>query len=290
MSEFGKIAGLIVEDFYQSRFDLSARKNLPAATSWDTLPQVECVKYLREADTSNQTILLYLTLLGAIDRARDSERLWWGGLELYESHPQVFDPLGLLAISVDELTEYLGEFNVTQNTERDPQAWLEIARTIALESNCPVSRVIYGKTVDAKHLMKDLGTRGESGHNRFPLLSGQKTSMNWIRLLARPGNANIAHLNSLPISVDAHVSRATHNLGMVKPDKLDGSNDSNYIQSVWRSAVATIQIEQPDDFQSSCAGLNPALAFFGRFGCGHCDKIGKPVRIGLACNHCKLFL
>lgn len=290
MSDFGKIAGSIVEDYYRGRFDLSARNNLPSATSWSTTPQVECVQYLRDIEATDRSILLYLTFLAAIDRARDSERLWWSGLELYENHPEVFDPLGLLGLSCEQLSELLSNSNVSKNNEQDPQAWLEIAQTIALESNCPVSRLIYGKSVDAKHLLKDLGTRGDNGKNRFPLLSGSKTSRTWIRLLARPGDAKITHLDALPIAVDAHVNLATHNLGMVKKENLDKTQLTEYIQSVWRSAVATNKIEEPDDFQSTCAGLDPALSFFGRYGCGHCDKVGKPIRMGLACNHCRQFL
>lgn len=289
MSEFGKIVGSIVEDFYRGRFDLSARdKSLPAA-SWSSMPQVECATYLRDAGACDRTVLLYLTFMCALDRARSSERLWWNGLELYENHPEVFDPLNLLAIAVDELTELLSQCKLSKN-EQDSQAWSTIAQSIALESSCPVSRVIYGKSVDAKHLLKDLGTRADSGKSRFPLLSGTKTSLSWIRTLCRPGNATITHLDALPITVDAHVIQASENLGMVKSEKLDGTQDADYIQSVWRSAMATIEIEEPDDFQSTCTGLDPALAFFSRYGCGHCEKVGQPVRIGLACNHCKLFL
>jgi len=290
MSQFGKIAGLIIDDYYQGRFDLSKRNNPPTASSWSATPQVECVQYLRDEGIENRTILLYLTLLVAIDRGRNSERLWWNGLDLYESHPAVFDPLELLATSLQNLSERLSDFKVTQNKEQDPQAWLTIAQTIALESSCPVSRIIYDKSVDARQLMKDLVRRDEQNKSRFPLLSGTKTSLNWIRLLARPGLANVTHLDALPISVDAHVSRATHNLGMVKEEKMNSSNNSEYIQSVWRSAMANIQVEDPDTFQSTCAGLDPALAFLGRYGCGHCEKVGQPERMSLACNHCRLFL
>ncbi len=289
MSEFGKIAGSIVEDYYRGRFDLSARENVTAAASWSQLPQVECVQYLRDAKVSDRTVLLYLTFLSAIDRARDSQKCWWNGLELFEDHPEVFDPLELFKITVDQLADYLNEFEVSQNNRQDPEAWLNIAQTITFESHCPVSRVIYGKTVDAKQLLKDLGTKGEDGRNRFPILSGPKTGQKWIRLLASPGGAKIAHLDTLPIAVDSHVSRATDNLGMIKADRLDSASDTDYIQSVWRSAVAVIQVEEPDGIRETCAGLDPALSFFSKYGCGHCDKVGAPVRIGLACNHCKLF-
>ena len=289
MSDLGKVAEYIVEDFYNGRFDLSERGNISAPSSWPTLPQVECTQYLRDANASDRTILLYLTFISAIDRAKNSERCWWNGLELYESHPEVYDPLHLLQVSVDQLTEYLQECGVSQNTEQDPQAWLDIAQTITFESSCPVSRVIYGKTVDAKQLLKDLSTRGEEGRNRFPLLSGAKTGRKWVHMLASPGGAKITHIDFLPVTVDAHVRLATENLNIAKKDRAVTSDDAHYIQSVWRSAVNLMQLEEPDDVRDTCAGLDPALSFFGRFGCGHCNKVGAPVRLGRACNYCKLF-
>ncbi len=289
MSDFGKIAASIAEDFYKGRFDLSARDKISAAASWSLMPHVECVQFLRDAGTPERTILFFITFLGALDRAKDSERLWWNGLELHEAHPEIFDPLALLNVSVDELGEYLEESGVSRNTGQDSEAWLRIAQTITFESNCPVSRVIYGKSVDVKKLIKDLGTRAEDGSNRFPLLSGPKTSSVWLRMLASPGGANITHLDTLPVSVDQQVSRATINLGLVKSDKLSSTPEAQYIQSVWRSALATVDFEAPEGVRNTCAGLDPALSFFSKFGCGHCDKQGTPVRIGLACNHCRLF-
>ena len=290
MSDYAKIAGLIAEDFYKGRFDLSARKKVSSASSWSSMPHVECVNYLRESGASERTILLFITFIAAIDRGRDSEQVWWSGLELFDSHPEVFDPLALFNVSVDELSVLMNESDVSHKNEQIPQAWLDIARTIALESHCPISRVIYGNTVDAKNLLKDLGTRAEDGTNRFPLLSGQKTGSVWLRMLSSPGGAKIAHLDRLPISVDSYVTQATENLGMAKKDNLDPTKDAAYIQSVWQSAVSGADFEAPEGIRNTCAGLDPALSFFGRYGCGHCAKTGTPVRIGIACNHCRLFI
>lgn len=254
------------------------------------MPHVECVNYLRESGASDRTILLFITFIAAIDRGKDSEKVWWGGLELFDSNPEVFDPLALLNISVEELTVLMNESNVSHKNAQDPQAWLGIAQTIALESHCPVSRVIYGNSVDVKNLLKDLGTRGDDGRNRFPLLSGRKTGSIWIRMLSSPGGAKIAHLERLPITVDSYVSRATENLSMAKKDNLDPTKDAAYIQSVWQSAVSSAEFEAPEAIRNTCAGLDPALSFFSRYGCGHCAKTGSPVRIGIACNHCKLFV
>ncbi len=290
MSEIGRIARFIVDDYYLGRFDLSQRGTVSSPASWPETPQVQCVDYLRESDVSDQTVRLYLTFVTAVDRGRDSAPCWWNALELFENHPEVFDPLGLFNISAAQLKELLNDGGICQGGEQDSQAWLDIAQTIAIESNCPVSRVIYGKSVDAKQLLKDLGTRGEGGRNRFPLLGGTKTSGRWIRSLAYLGGANITHLESLQITIDPYVVRATKNLGMIKKDRPDSESDTNYIQSVWRSAVDLMETEESDDIWNTGAAIDPALSFFSRYGCGYCDKTGRAVRLGRACNYCRLLL
>ncbi len=290
MSDYSKIAGLIAEDFYKGRFDLSKRRNVTSASSWSSMPHVECVKYLRESGATDLTVLLFITFIAAVDRGRDSEKVWWNGLELLEQHPEVFDPLALFNVSVDGLAELMSENNLSHKDKSEPQVWLRIARTITLESHCPVSRAIYGNSVDAKHLLEDLGTRGEDGDNRFPNLSGQKTGSVWIRMLASPGGAKILHLDRLPVTVDSYVGLATENLGMTRKSSLDPNKDAAYIQSVWQSAVSNSDFEAPEEIRNTCAGLDPALSFFSKYGCGHCTKAGNPVRIGIACNHCRLFL
>lgn len=254
------------------------------------MPHVECVKYLRDSSASDLTVLLFITFLAAVDRCRDSEKVWWNGLELFEEHPEVFDPLALLNISVDDLGSILHETGLSEGDHAQAQVWLRIAQTITLESHCPVSRLIYGNSVDVKNLLDDLSTRSEEGENRFPILSGAKASSIWLRMLVNPGGAKISHLDRLPVNVDSFVSKATDNLGMSKKSNLDSNKDAEYIQSVWKSAISTADFEAPEGFSNTCAGLDPALSFFSKFGCGHCTKTGKPVRIGIACNHCRLFL
>ncbi len=290
MPEFGRIVEYIVEDYYQGRFDLTARGNVPSPASWAKMPPVECVEFLRESDVPDRTILLYLTFIAAIDRGRDSSRCWWNSLELYERHPEVFDPLELFKFSVEQLDDKLKESKVSQGNEQGPQAWLDIAQTIALESHCAVSRVIYGKTVDAKQLLKDLATRGKDNRNRFPLLSGTKTSQKWIHLLARLGGAKITHLDALQITVDSDVIQTTKNLGMLKQTRDDTAPDANYIQSVWRSAVDLMRTDNANGTRKTCTDLDPALSFFSKHGCGYCDKSGTPTRLGRACNYCRLLV
>ena len=289
MSDNSRIVELIADDFYKGRFDLSERTNVTVASSWASMPHAESIRFLRELGADDRSVLLFITFIAAVDRGRDSEKVWWGGLELFEQNPEVFDPLALFNVSVDELASLMSEHSLSNKDKPEPQNWMRIAQTITLESHCPVSRVIYGNPVDVKHLMEDLGTRGEDGESRFPILSGPKTSSAWIRMLANPGSAKILHMDRLPVTVDSYVVQATENLGIAKKESLDPNKDAAYVQTVWQSAVSNADFDAPEEIKNTCAGLDPALSFFSKFGCGHCAKAGSPIRLGIACNHCRLF-
>lgn len=288
MSESGKIAELIAHDYYRDRFDISARNAVSSPSSWSQTPPVECATYLREMEHPPRVVLLYITFICAISRGNIAAKSWWNGLELLDQHPEVFDPISLFQSSTDEIAELLNDNALGRNSVEDAEAWFSIAQTIALESNCPLSKLIYRGVGDAKKLLKDLATTGERETKRFPILSGPKTSSVLIRLLANPGGAEISHLDAMPISVDAYVCQATENLGMSRKTGLSATKDKEYVQSIWKSAIDTAQIEGPPELGNSCAALESPLAFFSRYGCGHCAKQAEPVRISVACNHCRL--
>ena len=69
----------IVGDFYADQFDLSAR-GLAPHTAWSLMPEVEVTQKLRALGVSDRAIRVFVTLVSAMDRARDATRLWHAGL------------------------------------------------------------------------------------------------------------------------------------------------------------------------------------------------------------------
>ena len=47
------------------------------------------------------------------------------------------------------------------------------------------------------------------------------------------------------------------------------------IQSAWRGAVSSAAFGGPSGIGGTCAALDPALWFFGKFGCSHCEQVGR---------------
>lgn len=279
------VAEAIASDFYADRLDLSARDVMPGST-WSRMPEVECVTRLRALGASPRTVRLFLTFIAAMDRARDATRLWNNGMELFQSYPETFEPDDVLGIPLSALRSRLSQYGVNQRHRPDSSAWHTIARSLAVGGN-PISRVVDDGIGNARELLSYLPTRC-GGQPRFPMLKGPKIGPMWVRMLVAPGGAKIDDMHIIPVAVDVHIRRVTGNLGVLDTRHMLDGQAKQAIQDIWHAAVAKSRIGGPSGLTDRCAALDPALWFFGKHGCSHCEKVSQPEPIGRACNHCRL--
>ena len=286
MTNTARLAEMIARDFYDDGFDLSAR-DMKSGTAWSRMPEVECVQQLRAFGTADRSVRLFLTFVSAMDRARDATRLWRAAVRLFKSHPEVFGPARVTSLAVEELSALLSQSGVSQRHGPDAAAWLDIA--VSLVSGVgAVSRLVDSGTGDAEDLLKDLRRSDSEGRVRYPLLRGPKIRAVWVRIMANPGGAKIARIGIIPVAVDVQVRRATENLGVTDTRNLELEDAKLEIQSAWHTAVTAASIGGPSGITGTSAALDPALWFFGRHGCSHCEKVNQRVHISRACNHCQL--
>ena len=279
------IAKLVAHDFYTDQLNLRSR-GLEPGCMWSRMPEVGAIAKLRESKVSPRTIRLFLTFMAAMNRPRDSERLWRNGVEMFVHHPELFEPAKVSAMPPDVLRTQLMQSGVSLKHKPDSQAWHTIARSLSKSRN-PISIVINEGIGNAAELLEYLRTSTEDGH-LFPLLRGPKIGPMWLRMLVAPGNANIDDMGIIPVAVDVHVRRATQNLGVADITNLSERATAQKVQESWRDAVAKTHISGPPGLSGTCAALDPALWVFGKLGCGYCAKQPEPVPIGRACEHCRL--
>ncbi len=280
-----RLAEKIAGDFYGDGFDLSARDDPPSG-AWTQMPEVKAVRKLRDLGASDREVRLFLTFISAMDRARDANRLWCAGYCLFKSRPELFEPDIASSIEIETLRKLLSESGVSQRHEQDAKAWSKIARSLS-SGHGPVRRVIDDGIGDACKLLEDLRSESSSGCPRFPLLKGRKIGPMWVRMIAWPGGAKIDRIGVIPVAVDVHVRRVTENLGVTDTRHLRLEQARPCIQSAWHKAVSLAKIGGPPEIEGTCAALDPALWFFGKYGCSHCEKVGSRVPIGRACDSCQ---
>ncbi|MYD19307.1 MAG: hypothetical protein F4X05_06635 [Rhodothermaceae bacterium] len=278
---------MIANDFYEDRLDLSAR-NMGSDNAWAQMPEVECVEAIRcDPRISARDVRLFLTFISAMDRVRDAVRLWSAGFDLFEAHPEVFNPIEASAMPFSVLRARLFDSGVSQRHGPDTEAWRSIAGSLARRSGS-VCRVIDSGVGDAKELLRDLRSRDRMGRSRYPMLRGPKLAPMWVRIMSSPGGADIDRIDIIPVAVDVQVRRVTENLKVTDTQGLKLKKAKPEIQSAWHNAVSAARIGGPSGIKGTCAALDPALWFFGKYGCSHCENERQRVPIGLACNHCQL--
>ena len=283
-AEAARVARLIARDYYQGRLDLSAR-GIEAGAHWPGMPAARCVRELKARGASDRTVRRFLTFISAMNRARNADLLWRAGLALFESRPGMFDPVEAAGMRCEDLRAVLSWYRVSRRHRDDTKAWTAITCSLADGEDSPVPEVIERGRGDAGELLCDLQSLDCYGQPRFPLLRGPKIGPMWIRILANPGGAQISRMEAIPVAVDTHVRRVSENLGLANTGGLSLRRARPVIQSVWRAAAAGI--EGPDGISGSAA-LDPALWFYGKNGCSHCEALGQQAPIGEACGGCRL--
>ena len=251
------------------------------------MPEVQSAQRLRALETPERDIRQFLTFVSAMDRARDSTRLWHAGTELFTSNPAVFNPSIASAMPFESLKDQLRSSGVSQRHETDTDAWQRIAQSLT-SGNGPVCRLVKHGIGHVCTIQRDL-QRKRGGKPCFPLLRGPKIGRMWMRIMANPGGSTIRRIDAVPVAVDVHVRRVTENLGVTDTRDLTLERARPIIQRAWHAAVKRARIGGPPGIAGTCAALDPALWFFGRDGCSHCEEVACGVPIGRACDHCKAY-
>lgn len=286
ISDTAQIIEMLASDFYGAELDLS-RRGIASYDPWAQMPEVEVVQEMRTYGTSDRAVRLFLTFVSAMDRARDANRLWRDAADLFRLHPEIFDPAEVTKITLSTLKSHLSASRVSQRHGPDSKAWHIISISLTSE-NSPIRRVIDCGLGDAEELLKTLKSKNGMGQSKFPFLRGPKIGPMWVRIMANPGGAKITRMETVPVAVDVQVRRATENLGIADTRGLKLREAKPIIQHVCREAVAEINMGGPSGISGTSAALDPALWFYGKYGCSYCEKSGKRIPISRACYNCQL--
>jgi len=220
-----------------------------------------------------------------MNRARNADRLWLAATSLYEKHPWAFDCQAVVERGLVELRDVLAEAGVSQRHTADSAAWRTIAEAlINTASPTSIQLAVLDGRGDAMQLLEDLNGTTQAGQPWFPYLSGPKVSVMWVRLLAAPGGAAITGLDQLPVAVDVQVRRVSEYLGVAETGGMALEKARPLIQQAWRTA--SDEAIGPTGISGTGAALDPALWFFGKWGCSFCEQERRRIPISEICERC----
>ena len=282
------LARSITQAFNRGHLDLRQRHNAPIV-GWKGMPEVKAVERMRAAGSSDADIRLFLAFISAMDRARDADRLWADGATLFVEHRWVYDPKEVVSRSLRDLSDTLRSYRVSQRHTVDAAAWRMIAETLNDPVMAPdVHEAIMDGKGDTLTLLGAFSRTTQKGSPLFPMIRGPKVGPMFVRLLAYPGNADITSLDKLPVAVDVQVRKVTEYLGVCDTFEMKLDKVRKRIQRTWSADVETHGAEGPDIINGTPAALDPAIRFFGKWGCTFCKRKGRRMPINNdICKECR---
>jgi hypothetical protein len=120
----------------------------------------------------------------------------------------------------------------------------------------------------------------------FPSLRGPKISRLWIRELVVPGNAVVTGMDRLEVAVDVQVRKVTENLGVLDTRGQALDSVRGVIQRAWVDDVRAHGAAGPEGIRDTPGALDPALWFFGKWGCTYCQEQRRQIPIADVCSRC----
>ena len=278
------VSRALTQAFVDGHLDLSARSGAPAP-GWSSMPEVRAIDHLRSRGAEDPTVRTFLTLVAAVDRARDADRLWDAAAVLYDDDPWVYVPSDVATRPLTELADALRRQGVTQRHGHDTFAWRTICESLLEDS--PVRAAIEDGEGDAPELLAAVKTATPGGSARYPLLRGEKIATMWVRLLAHPGDAAVANLEQVPVAVDVQVRKVTEYLGVADTHTMELDKARPLIQRAWHREVAEYGAVGPPRIDGTCSALDPALWFFAKWGCTTCERAGQRRPVHEICSSCR---
>jgi hypothetical protein len=245
------------------------------------MPEVVFAQAVKSAGGSDFNHRVGITLLSALDRARDATKLWTAGAAAWSKYPWLFDAMEVASRTWTSVQRALVDSRIAQRPRMDTVAWKVISKSLAERSGDPIAEAVWLGSGNAGQLLAAL--RDTSARSRYPYLRGPKIGPMWIRLLAYPGGASLARLDLVPVAVDTQVAKVTRYLGVVPGASME---DGLAIQDAWRADVGEGGSAGPGQLANTCAGLDPTLWFYGKWGCSFCERVKQRSPISPLCSRC----
>jgi hypothetical protein len=151
----------------------------------------------------------------------------------------------------------------------------------------PIQRAVIEGEGEARELLDALHTQSPGGTDSFPFLRGPKVGPMWVRMLAHPGRGQISSIDILPVAVDVQVRKVTEYLGVTDTRDHDLDSARPIIQAAWQRDVGANGADGPPSLDRSAAALDPALWFWGKWGCTRCERAGRRLPIAEPCAYCR---
>ena len=165
---------------------------------------------------------MFFTLPMSLNYQRNSYVLWECANRMYADKEarRVFDNTEVCAMPEEQLRNYLVEYKVALQPNKQPLIWKKLCETIEEKLDGDI-RNLFAANADSVKKIKDYINENKKD---FPYLGGNKICNYWLYVMEQYTDVQFNDRENISVAPDTHVIQASQRLGVISEEEMHLAN------------------------------------------------------------------
>lgn len=174
---------------------------------------------------------MFFTLPMSLNYQRNSYVLWECANRMYADKEarRVFDNTEVCAMPEEQLRNYLVEYKVALQPNKQPLIWKKLCETIEEKLDGDI-RNLFAANADSVKKIKDYINENKKD---FPYLGGNKICNYWLYLMEQYTDVQFIDRENISVAPDTHVIQASQRLGVISEEEMLAAKAQQLVAERW---------------------------------------------------------
>lgn len=199
-------------------------------------------------EKSSKQNYMYFTLPMALNYQRNSYVLWECANRMYadKNAKSVFDSKEVCSMSKELLQNYLVQYKVALQPNKQPVIWAKICETIENRLDGDIRNLFIRNDFSVEKIKNFI----KNNKKDFPYLGGNKICNYWLFVLEKYAEIEFVDREKITVAPDTHVIQASCKLGVITEQELLESNIQQILAKRWErllegTGICPIDVHTP---------------------------------------------
>lgn len=195
-------------------------------------------------DKNSKENYMYFTLPMALNYQRNSYVLWECANRMYADKEAraVFDSKAVCVMSEETLRNYLVEYKVALQPNKQPVIWKTLCETIENTLDGDIRTLFIRNDFSVKKVKEYI----QNHKKEFPYLGGNKICNYWLYVLEQYTNIEFVDRENITVAPDTHVIQASKKLGVISAEEAEMSNVQILLSKRWEELLEGTELKPID--------------------------------------------
>ena len=187
---------------------------------------------------------MYFALPMALNYQRNSYVLWECANKMYADKEAkiVFDSKEVCLIPMELLRDYLVEYKVALQPNKQPLIWKKLCETIENKFDGDIRSLFIENDYSVKNIKEYI----HKNKKDFPYLGGNKICNYWLYVLEQYTDIEFIDRENITVAPDTHVIQASKKLGVISEEESQLSNNQIVLAEKWENILRDTDLKPID--------------------------------------------